>query len=92
MTPILSGLDYPASITFGPDGDLYVTNNGFSLVSDGNGAILRIESRINGGIQMARSLSLALPPTARSSTAVESSEPGILLPDCWLARNAMSRL
>ena len=33
ITPIVSGLDYPASITFGPDGDLYVTNNGFSLVS-----------------------------------------------------------
>jgi DNA-binding beta-propeller fold protein YncE len=42
MTPIVSGLDYPASITFGPDGDLYVTNNGFSLVSNGNGTILRI--------------------------------------------------
>jgi len=46
MTPIVSGLDYPASITFGPDGDLYVTNNGFSLVSNGNGTILRI--RIGG--------------------------------------------
>jgi hypothetical protein len=34
-TPIVSGLDYPASITFGPDGSLYVTNNGFSLVSNG---------------------------------------------------------
>ena len=33
ITPIVSGLDYPASMTFGPDGDLYVTNNGFSLVS-----------------------------------------------------------
>ena len=42
ITPILDGLDYPASITFGPDGDLYVTNNGFSLVSNGNGSILRI--------------------------------------------------
>ena len=42
ITPIVSGLDYPASITFGPDGDLYVTNNGFSLVSNGNGSILRI--------------------------------------------------
>jgi hypothetical protein len=42
ITPILGGLDYPASITFGPDGDLYVTNNGFSLVSNGDGAILRI--------------------------------------------------
>jgi hypothetical protein len=42
ITPILSGLDYPASITFGPDGDLYATNNGFSLISNGNGTILRI--------------------------------------------------
>lgn len=42
ITPILSGLDYPASITFGSDGDLYVTNNGFSLISNGNGTILRI--------------------------------------------------
>jgi len=42
ITQILSGLDYPASITFGPDGDLYVTNNGFSPVSNGAGTILRI--------------------------------------------------
>jgi len=45
ITPIVNGLDYPASITFGPDGDLYVTNNGFSLVSNENGSILRIRIR-----------------------------------------------
>jgi hypothetical protein len=46
ITPIVSGLDYPASITFGSDGDLYVTNNDFSLISNENGTILRI--RIQG--------------------------------------------
>jgi len=45
ITPIVDGLDYPASITFGPDGDLYVTNNGFSLTSNGDGTILRIRIR-----------------------------------------------
>ena len=42
ITPIVSGLDYPASFTFGTDGDLYVTNNGFSPGSNGDGSIVRI--------------------------------------------------
>lgn len=45
ITPILEGLDFPASITFGPDGDLYVTNNGFSPGSNGDGSILRVRIR-----------------------------------------------
>jgi hypothetical protein len=39
---LLSGIDFPSSVTVGPDGDVYVTRNGIAPDADGTGQILRI--------------------------------------------------
>jgi len=41
LTTIATGLTFPTAMTFGPDGNLYVSNNGFG-VPDGLGEIVRI--------------------------------------------------
>jgi hypothetical protein len=40
-TVVADGLTYPTAMTFGPDGDLYVSVNGYNL-ADGAGEILRV--------------------------------------------------
>lgn len=40
-TTIADGLTYPTAITFGPDGALYVSANGY-FSADGEGQVLRI--------------------------------------------------
>jgi hypothetical protein len=42
---VLSGIDFPSSVTVGPDGDVYVTRNGIAPVANGTGEILRIRIR-----------------------------------------------
>jgi hypothetical protein len=42
LTIITSGLDFPTAMTFGPDGDLYVSNVGFGVNVPGSGQIMRI--------------------------------------------------
>jgi glucose/arabinose dehydrogenase len=39
---LVSGLDLPTGMTFGPDGKLYVSNKGFGPESTGGGEILQI--------------------------------------------------
>ena len=39
---IVSGLSLPTAMTFGPDGDLYVSNLGFGAPPTGLGHVLRI--------------------------------------------------
>ena len=42
---IAAGLSLPTAMTFGPDGDIYVSNFGFGLPPAGLGQILRVEMR-----------------------------------------------
>ena len=44
LTTVASGLTFPTAMTFGPDGDLYVSNIGFGVPAAGAGQILRIET------------------------------------------------
>jgi hypothetical protein len=41
---VASGLSFPTAMTFGPDGDLYVSNKGFSS-GPGVGEVVRIRAR-----------------------------------------------
>ena len=44
LTTIASGLNFPAAMTFDPDGDeLYVSNNGFGVPVPGVGQIVRVD-------------------------------------------------
>ncbi len=42
LTTIASGLTFPTAMTFGPDGALYVSNNGFGIPAAGAGQIVRV--------------------------------------------------
>ena len=42
-TTIVSGLTFPTGMTIGPDGDLWVSNQGFGPTLPGFGEILRID-------------------------------------------------
>ena len=42
LKTIVSGLTLPTAMTFGPDGDLYVSNVGFGPPPTGLGQVLRI--------------------------------------------------
>jgi hypothetical protein len=42
LETIATGLTFPTAMTFGPDGKLYVSNNGFGVFGNGGGQILRI--------------------------------------------------
>jgi hypothetical protein len=42
LTTVASGLTFPAAMTFGPDGKLYVSNLGFGVPFPGAGQIVRI--------------------------------------------------
>jgi sugar lactone lactonase YvrE len=42
-TTIVSGLTFPTGMTMGPDGNLWVSNNGFGPTTPGFGEILRID-------------------------------------------------
>ena len=42
-TTIVTGLTFPTGITVGPDGDLWVSNQGFGPLTPGFGQILRID-------------------------------------------------
>jgi hypothetical protein len=43
LTPIASGLTFPTGMTMGPDGALYISNQGFGPLTPGFGQILRID-------------------------------------------------
>jgi hypothetical protein len=43
LTPIATGLTFPTAMTFGPDGNLYVSNVGFGVPVPGAGQIVRID-------------------------------------------------
>jgi hypothetical protein len=42
VTPVVSGLNFPTAMTFGPDGKLYISNNGFGPLGNGNGQIVKV--------------------------------------------------
>jgi sugar lactone lactonase YvrE len=42
LIPIVTGLNFPTAMTFGPDGNLYVSNNGFGPLGTENGQILKV--------------------------------------------------
>ena len=42
MTTLVSGLSLPTGMTMGPDGNLYVSNVGFSPKAIGGGQVLKI--------------------------------------------------
>ncbi|HJY66076.1 MAG TPA: hypothetical protein VJ254_05075, partial [Streptosporangiaceae bacterium] len=42
-TTIVSGLTFPTGMTMGPDGNLWVSNQGFGPTTPGFGEILRID-------------------------------------------------
>jgi sugar lactone lactonase YvrE len=43
QTTIVSGLTFPTGMTMGPDGDLWVSNQGFGPLTPGFGQILRVD-------------------------------------------------
>jgi len=43
QTTIVSGLTFPTGMTMGPDGDLWVSNQGFGPTLPGFGQILRVD-------------------------------------------------
>jgi hypothetical protein len=47
LTTIATGLTFPTAMTFGPDGELYVSNNGFGVPVPGAGQIVRVRDRVN---------------------------------------------
>ncbi|MFL5628509.1 MAG: ScyD/ScyE family protein [Ktedonobacteraceae bacterium] len=47
LTTVASGLTFPTGMTFGPDGNLYVSNIGFGIPKPGTGQIVRIDTRVN---------------------------------------------
>jgi hypothetical protein len=49
LETIASGLTFPTAMTFGPDGNLYVSNNGFGLFTNGGVHTDLITSGRNGG-------------------------------------------
>lgn len=42
LTTVATGLTFPTAMTFGPDGALYVSNNGFGIPVAGAGQIVRV--------------------------------------------------
>ena len=44
LTTVATGLTFPTGMTFGPDGALYVSNNGFGVPVPGAGQIVRINT------------------------------------------------
>lgn len=44
LTKVASGLNFPTGMTFGPHGDLYVSNNGFGVPTPGSGQVVRIDT------------------------------------------------
>jgi hypothetical protein len=40
---VASGLNFPTAMTFGPDGKLYISNNGFGPLANTSGEVVRIE-------------------------------------------------
>ena len=45
---IVDSLFFPTAMTFGPDGDLYISNKGFGLLIPGFGEILKVELNAKG--------------------------------------------
>jgi hypothetical protein len=58
LTTVASGLTFPTAMTFGPDGNLYVSNIGFGVPVPGAGEIVRIDvsSRRDAAAQASNSV------------------------------------
>ncbi|HEY8768667.1 MAG TPA: ScyD/ScyE family protein [Dehalococcoidia bacterium] len=48
LTTVATGLTFPTAMTFGPDGALYVSNNGFGIPVAGAGQIVRVTVAVAG--------------------------------------------
>jgi hypothetical protein len=46
LEPVATGLTFPTAMTFGPDGKLYVSNNGFGF-PPGKGEIVRVDTSVS---------------------------------------------
>lgn len=68
VTPVVTNLVYPTSMTFGPDGALYVANYG-NAGNDGEGQILRVVP--GDGVAVAPEV----PPPSEESNAPPTTEP-----------------
>ncbi|MBV9173533.1 MAG: ScyD/ScyE family protein [Chloroflexi bacterium] len=42
LIPVVTGLDFPSAMTFGPDGNLYISNHGFGPQGTTGGQVLKV--------------------------------------------------
>jgi hypothetical protein len=42
LIPVVTGLDFPTAMTFGPDGNLYISNHGFGPLGTTEGQVLKV--------------------------------------------------
>jgi hypothetical protein len=83
LTPVASGLVFPTAMTFGPDGNLYVSNFGFG-VPPGLGQVVRIDL---GTAPPGLSESIAGPFTATVASGPNSPSPVPIARHSLLADN-----
>ena len=74
-TTIVSGLPFPTGMTMGPDGDLWVSNQGFDPTMPGFGQILRID--------------LTRPTTGRTAFLPSNGRRETAAPRPWIWRSSL---
>jgi hypothetical protein len=74
LTTIASGLTFPTAMTFGPDGNLYVSNIGFGVPVPGAGEIVRIDVSAALDAPVVPLASSAAGGTSSGSTAIARSD------------------
>jgi hypothetical protein len=76
LSTIASGLTFPSAMTFGPDGDLYVSNVGFGVPVPGAGEIVRIDlSRAPEALHRSTNRTAGAPSTVLAAAPALASPP-----------------